>query len=209
VNLYETDEEKVEALKKWWKENGFSVVAGILIGLGGVFGWRFWVNYQDSRGQAASAAFEQLMASANAGKADIARSQAQAIQAQYGSTPYATLAALVRARVEMGTGNLPGAKAALEESIKEAPDSAIGQIATLRLARVLLASGDLAAAQALVEQHTGGGSFAGDFAAVEGDIAVAQGRTSEARKAYQAAIAAGAPDPELLRLKLENLPPAG
>jgi predicted negative regulator of RcsB-dependent stress response len=208
VNLYETDEEKVEALKKWWKENGLSVVAGVVIGLGAVFGWRFWISYQDSRGQAASAAFEQLLATVHAGKTDAARKQAKAIQADYGSTAYATLASLVRARVEVGTANGQGATAALEEAIKDAPDPALAEIATLRLARVLIASGDLAAAQELADRHGEGGSFAGDYAAVQGDIAVAQGRTAEARKAYDAAIAAGAADPELLQLKLENLPPA-
>jgi predicted negative regulator of RcsB-dependent stress response len=208
VNLYETDEEKVEALKKWWKENGLSVVAGVVIGLGAVFAWRFWVSYQDSRGQAASAAFEQLLASADAGKADAARKQAQAIQAQYKSTAYATLTALVRARVEARAGNTQGAKAALEEAMNGAPDPALAEVAALRLARVLIASGDLAAAQELVDRHGNAGSFAGDFAAVQGDVAAAQGRTAEARKAYQAAIAAGAADSELLQLKLENLVPA-
>lgn len=208
MDLYETDEEKVEALKKWWKENGLSVVAGVVIGLGAVFGWRQWVGYQDSRGQAASAAFEQLLASADAGKTDAARKQAKAIQAQYGSTAYATLASLVSARVEVGAGNTQGAKAALEEAMKGAPDPALADIAALRLARVLIASGDLAAAQDLVDQHGKASSFAGDFTAVQGDIAVAQGRTTDARRAYEAAIAAGAADPELLQLKLENLPPA-
>jgi predicted negative regulator of RcsB-dependent stress response len=208
VNLYETDEEKVEALKKWWKENGLSVVAGVVIGLGAVFGWRQWVGYQDSRGQAASAAFEQLLATVDAGKTEAARKQANAIQAEYGSTAYATLASLVRARVEVGAGDIQGAKAALQEAIKDPPDPALAEIAALRLARVFIASGDLAAAQDLVDQHGKAGSFAGDFAAVQGEIAAAQGRTAEARKAYQTAIAAGAADPELLQLKLENLPPA-
>ena len=41
MNAYETDEEKVEAIKGWWKENGISVVGGLALGLAAVFGWLF------------------------------------------------------------------------------------------------------------------------------------------------------------------------
>ena len=40
MNVYETDEEKVEAIKGWWKENGLSVAGGLAIGLAAVFGRR-------------------------------------------------------------------------------------------------------------------------------------------------------------------------
>jgi predicted negative regulator of RcsB-dependent stress response len=66
----------------------------------------------------------------------------------------------------------------------------------------------LAAATALIAKYDDGG-FSGAFAAVRGDIAQAQGRIADARAAYEKAIAAGAPSPELLRLKLDNLPPSG
>ncbi|MGA7978940.1 MAG: tetratricopeptide repeat protein [Chromatiaceae bacterium] len=209
MNVYETDDEKVEALKKWWKENGVSVVAGVVIGLGAVFGWRFWVSYQDTRAQAASAAFEQLMAAADAGNVEAARKHAETIEDHYGSTAYAALASLVRARVELGAGNSAGARAALRQAIEDAPDQGLAEIATLRLARVLVSSGDLSGARDLLSRYQNSGGFTGDFYSVQGDIAAAEGRPAEARKAYQEALAAGAADPELLQLKLENLPPAG
>ena len=30
---YETDDEKVEAIKKWWQDNGPSIAAGLVLGL--------------------------------------------------------------------------------------------------------------------------------------------------------------------------------
>jgi predicted negative regulator of RcsB-dependent stress response len=208
VSTYETDEEKVEAIKKWWKENGLSVVGGVVIGLGAIFGWRAWIGYQDSVGQQASAAFEQLLASANGEDTQSALKQSELIAKEFSSTVYATLAKLVQARVELEAGNLAGTRAALEQAIVESPDPGITRIAALRLARVLLADGDLAAASGLVTEHDDGGSFAGAFAAVRGDIAKAEGRTADAREAYEQAIAAGAANPEQLRLKLDNLSPA-
>jgi predicted negative regulator of RcsB-dependent stress response len=206
---YETDEEKVEAIKKWWKDNGTSVVAGVVIGLGAVFGWRAWVQHQDSVGQQASAAFEQLMASAESGNTESARTQADLLKEEFGGTPYAALASLLQARVDVEAGDPAAARAALEQAIETAADPAIASIAALRLVRLQIAAGELEAASATIERYDEGGTFAADFDALRGDLAAAAGRPAEAREAYTRAIAAGAANAELLRLKLENLPAAG
>jgi predicted negative regulator of RcsB-dependent stress response len=206
---YETDEEKVEAIKKWWKDNGTSVVVGVVIGLGAVFGWRAWVQHQDSVGQQASAAFEQLMASVQSGNAESARAQAALLGEEYDGTAYAALTALLQARVAVESGDPPAARAALEQAIETAADPAIAHIAALRLIRLQIAEGDLQAASAAIERYDDGGAFAADFDALRGDVAAAAGRTAEARDAYTRAIAAGVAYAELLRLKLDNLPPAG
>jgi len=31
LDVYSTEEEQVEAIKKWWNENGKSIIAGIII----------------------------------------------------------------------------------------------------------------------------------------------------------------------------------
>lgn len=206
---YETDEERAEALKKWWKENGFSIVAGVVIGLGAIFAWRAWNDYQSSVEQQASAAFEQLLVSADQGDAESTLAQSKLLAEEYSSTAYATLAALVEARVEIESDDLAAARSILEQAITISPDPGITSIAALRLARILIATGDLEAAASLVEEHDDNAGFTGAFAAVRGDIAQAQGRTADARAAYAEAIAAGAPAPDRLRLKLDNLPPAG
>jgi predicted negative regulator of RcsB-dependent stress response len=209
VSTYETDEEKVEAIKKWWKENGFSVIGGLVIGLGAIFGWRAWIDYRDSVGQQASAAFEQLLASIDASDSEAAAKQSELLAEEFSSTAYATLATLVQARVELEAENPAGARTALEQAIAKSPDPGLARIAALRLIRVLIAEGDTEKAASLAAKHDDSTSFAGAFAAVRGDIARAEGRTSDARSAYEQAIAEGAPNPERLRLKLDNLPPAG
>jgi predicted negative regulator of RcsB-dependent stress response len=209
VSTYETDEEKVEAIKKWWKENGLSVVGGAAIGLAAIFGWRAWINYQDSVGQQASAAFEQLLATADTNDTQSSIKQSQLLAEEFSSSIYKTLARLVEAKVELKAGNSAGARAALEQALAASAEPGIRRIAALRLARLLVAEGDLAAASALVAEHEDGGSFAGAFAALRGDIARAEGRTAEAREAYEQAIAAGAANPVQLQLKLDNMPPAG
>lgn len=205
---YETDEERVEAIKKWWKENGLSIVLGVGIGLGAIFGWRAWMDYQETVRQQASAAFERLLAEADAGDAQSARTQSELLREEFAATAYATLASLVRARIEVEAGNLAAAHTALEQVITGSPAPGVTRIAALRLARILIAKGDLEGAASLITQHDNGGGFGGAFGTLRGEIAEAQDRIADARAAYKQALATGAPSPDQVRMKLDNLPPA-
>ena len=206
---YETDDEKVEAIKKWWKENGMSVVIGLAVGLAAVYGWRAWTDYRNSVGSQASAAFEQLAASAEAGQLDSAAKQEEILSNRFGSTPYPSFGALVIAKARYDQGDAAGAITTLQQVIAKAPDPALARLAALRLARIQLAEGQLDAAAATVAAHDKTPAFAGDFAAVRGDIAAARGDHAGARREYERAIAAGTSLPQLIRLKLDNLPAAG
>jgi len=209
LNTYETDEEKVEAIKKWWKENGTSVLGGLVIGLAAVFGWRAWVDHQEGMSQQASAAFEQLLATVEMGNPEAARTQAALLLEKHGGTAYAALANLMLARVEITANQPAAARKALEQVIAQPPEPGLARVAALRLARLLLAQGDLEAAAAVIAQQDKGGPFGADFTALRGDLALAGGRLAEAREAYAQAIAQGAANNALLQLKIENLPPAG
>jgi predicted negative regulator of RcsB-dependent stress response len=202
----ETDEERIEAIKKWWKNNGISVVAGVVIGLGGVLGWRAWVGHQNSYAQRASIAFEQLQLTAESGDPESVAKQVEAIEDDFGGTPYAMFASLTAARVAVENGDLAAAAAALAGAVDQAPDPALQGLAALRLARVQLAQGDIAAATRTLEEHDSNGAFTGDFAALRGDIAAAEGRVDAARDAYQAALDSGAGNARLIELKLDDLP---
>ncbi len=204
----QTDDEKVEAIKKWWKDNGVSVVAGVAIGLGSVIGWRAWVNHENSVSQQASIAFEQVLASSAAGAGESAEKQAEILIDEYPGTPYAMFADLATAKVRVAAGDFAGAATALNSAIEQAPDPGLATLTALRLARVLIQSGEPDKAAALIDKHDDGGPFAPDFAALRGDIAAAQGNTDAARTAYREAIDGGAGNARLLELKLQDLPAA-
>ncbi len=209
MSAYETDEEKVESIKKWWKENGTSVLIGAAVGLAVVFGWRAWTDYRNGVAAQASAAFEQLLISAESGEPASVAKQAEIIGKDFGSTAYPALGALVAAKVLYESGDTAGAVTALKRVVDAAPDPALSRLAALRLARIQVAEGQLDAAAATISAHAKGAAFAGDFEAVRGDIAAARGDTAGARAAWEKALNAGAGLPELIRLKLENLPAAG
>jgi predicted negative regulator of RcsB-dependent stress response len=203
-----TDDEKVEAIKKWWKENGVAVIAGIGIGLLAVFGWRAWVNHQDQVGQRASLAFEQLLMAVDSGAQDSAVKQAEALVDEHGGTAYAALADLALARVRVEQDDLNGAADALRSAIKRAPEPSLATLAAFRLAQVLVASKAFDEAETVIEAHDQGEAFSADFAGLRGDIAAANGEIEEARAAYETAIAGNAGLSRLIELKLQDLPAA-
>ncbi|UCE90705.1 MAG: tetratricopeptide repeat protein, partial [Pseudomonadota bacterium] len=49
-----SEREQIEALKKWWNENGKSIVIGIAIGVAVVAGYRGWIAYRTDLAQDAS-----------------------------------------------------------------------------------------------------------------------------------------------------------
>ena len=61
MDEYLTDQQQAEKLQRWWKENGVFVIAGLVIGVGGLFGWRQWQDYKLEQAENASAVYEQLI----------------------------------------------------------------------------------------------------------------------------------------------------
>ena len=89
---YNNEDEQLEALKQWWKENGAAVITGIVLGAAALFGWRFWQDYQVEQAQAASAVYAEMRAAA--GDVDTLMAGAEMLRSDYARTPYAALAAL-------------------------------------------------------------------------------------------------------------------
>ena len=203
MKVYQTEEEQVEAIKKWWKENGFSVVAGLVIGLGVVFGWQGWNSYQERIGREASVAFYQLLNSADGRNAEVASKQAELLRKDYESSSYAVLAAMTDARLKLEQGDSKAAREQLEWAMQHTSDVSLKTLAQLNLARVLLSDGDLDGASRLATVETGG--FAGDFAELRGDIAAAKQELSAAREAYTLALTLNVGNPELVQMKLDDL----
>lgn len=206
MNTYLNEEEQVEALKKWWQENGKSVVGGVLLGLLIVGGWRGWQHYERGQGEAAAARYEQILATAEAGQAESAYSLAARLDAEFSGSPYTFLAALHVAKLKLAAGDKAGARGRLEWVRLHAEDPAIRQLATLRLARVLVDAGDLDDAQ-LILDGAPKDALAPELAEVRGDLARARGQVAAARAAYEEALR-GKANSALLRMKLDDLPAA-
>jgi predicted negative regulator of RcsB-dependent stress response len=210
VESYRTEEEQVEALKRWWKENGRSTLLGIALALGAGFGWRFYQDNQQQNAQNASLQFQQMLqalAAAETVGEGPAEEMARSIAATYAGSTYAKFAALHLARLAVEEGDLAAAEASLRDVLSDSrPGDELHQLATLRLARVLAAQGKDEAALEILQSADGG--FVASFAIARGDILLAAGRENEALVAYESAAATldpAAPMPRTLQDKIAYL----
>ena len=210
-----TDEEQLQILKNWWKENGRSLVLIVSLALIAYFGWGWWNTHQQRQGEAASAIYSELMetAASNLQEAlsDEKRSTAEflikQLQDEYGTSLYAVSASLLGAKLAVEQGDLPLAEKQLAIALKNA-DSDTKMIASLRLARVYLVQEKYADALALVED-VNDDSFAGLSAELKGDILTAKGELQQAQAAYQLALeklsADSGQQKRFIEIKLSNL----
>jgi predicted negative regulator of RcsB-dependent stress response len=189
MESYRTEEEQVEAMRRWWDENGRSILVAVVLALAAGFGWQGWQDMEQRRAENASHLYHVLLESLNAntvGEPDFsdARSKAEQIITEYGSTSYAQFAALHLAKLAAKRDDLAEAQTQLRWVLSKAPGkSDIAEIAQLRLARVLAASGETTQALDILAKGQGG-AFAASYAIARGDIYLQLDRADDARNAY-------------------------
>lgn len=209
MDVTRTEEEQIEALKKWWSDNGWALVGGVVIGLGAIFGWRGWQNHQALQAEAASDIYVDLVVEMREQRFEPARKFAEQLIQDYDSTSYALFATLMLAKIETEAGNTEAAIKHLQTVMNETGEDALKQIARVRLARLLLDSGKPDEALALLEASKPG-KFSVAYQELKGDIYIRLGRKDDAHAAYQTALAAvksNIKEGSLLQLKFDNSKP--
>lgn len=182
MDAYTTEQEQIDKIKKWWDENGKAVVLGLAIGIGGLFGYRYWESARVAEGQNASINYEHLLGVAPSGTSDEATATGDAIIAGYPKSTYARLSALVLAKLAVDSGDLTHAKERLQWVIDNSGDGKTKPIALARMAQILLAEGNVEEADTLIGQIDP--IHAEQFAELRGDILAAQGEPEKAREMY-------------------------
>ena len=212
-----TEEEQVEALRRWWAENGTSTVVVIMLAVAAVIGWRHWGNYREAEAGKASVIYQSMQdaveqAQTRPDNNDLltaVRSSAEQLIGDYGNTAYADYARLTLARLAVEEGDYASAATLLQDVIDAPETDTIRWVATLRLARLKVEMKDLDGASALVTTKVPE-AFAGQALELKGDILRARGDVDGARVAYEDAIELMPGDAykELVRMKLQDLAPA-
>ncbi|MEJ2360274.1 MAG: tetratricopeptide repeat protein [Gammaproteobacteria bacterium] len=202
-----TEEEQVEALKKWWRDNGTAIIIGIVVGLAVVIGVRYWFSYKETRALHASDAYNNFTAAI--AKKDKALSQKLAAEMldKYKGTSYAALTAMWLAKQDVTANKLPEAAKHLRWAVDHPGYKTISLIARDRLARVLVAENKLDEALKVLDAVKDQ-TFEPRFAMVKGDILSKQGKTVQAREAYQLALTdptLAGKERNLVQMKMDNL----
>ena len=206
-----SDLEREAQLRSFWRDNWLTLVGGVAIGLGAIAGWRYWQSHTRQQAEQAEAAYTRVVESLTANKRDDAATRAAALREANPSSPYADQADLAVARAAVDRREYDEAVKRLRAVIDGSRDAELRQVARIRLARVLIEQSKPDEALALLAPSEAG-AFAPHFHDIRGDALAAKGDTADARRAYDAALAADPEqkslDREYVTLKRDSLPPA-
>lgn len=210
MEAYRSEEEQVEALRRWWDENGRSTVVAVVLALAAGFGYQGWQEYRGGQRAQASDMYQAMIRSLGvSGSSDAATPAelAEQLKTAFPDSTYGQFAALHLAAFAVEDGNLDEAQAQLRWVLGKADrGSDTAQVAQLRLARVLASAGETEQALAILEDNDG--AYRASYALARGDILLGLGREEQARLAYSQALAeAGQVGANLasVRQKLQSL----
>jgi predicted negative regulator of RcsB-dependent stress response len=201
------EREQWEALKRWVRENGPAIVAGVAIAALGLGGYRWWQARQNAADLAAGAMYIQMENAFAQGNRTQAFIFLGDLERQYPSSPYADQAKLASARAFVEDGDLTRAADELRDVTLHSRDSVLRLIARQRLARVQIAQHQPSEAIATLN-GADPGALAPQYAEARGDAYYAMGDKSAALAQYRLARAtdtAGETNPGLLDLKISDV----
>ena len=200
IEISDSEEEQVDKLKKWWDSNGKQIIAGAVLGLAGIFGWNYYVDYQDSQALNARALYLSYASdSANVGAYD-------KLMKDHPSSSYADQATMLMAKYLFEAENYSLALDALKPLMSR-ENSVIASTAALRSASLYLELGQHQEALAVLNMDNAN-EFSGLFYNLTGDVYLDLGNYEEARNNYALAIeniTDNSSLSQLIQIKLDDL----
>lgn len=204
MEIYSSEEQQVEAIKRFWQDYGKAIVSGVVIGLAALYGFRFYQADQRSSAEQASTRYNELMQQREAGNSEDWLAQAQGFIAGSADTNYAVLAALIAAKEAVTAKNYPAATEQLNWVLTNSKTPALLAVTRIRLAKLQQEQGEYDAALATLNT-TMPDSFASMQAELKGDILQLSDKLPEAKAAYQQALTSAGQNQQLLQIKLDEL----
>jgi predicted negative regulator of RcsB-dependent stress response len=214
-----TDEQQLETLKHWWKENGMQLVLIVALSVGGWYAWQQWQGNKKVKAEMASLVYIEMMDLASqAPLSDLPDEQreamvekSQVLKNDYANTQYAHYAGLLLAKLAVAEKRLDDAGEELQTVIDNTKREELSYIAKMRLARLEMGRKNYPQALQLLEGDTPP-AILPSVAELRGDIYLFADDKPAARAAYQSALDALGSDDQrlraLLELKLNQVMPA-
>ncbi len=180
------EQEQIDEFKAWWKQYGKMLSTLVIGGIVLYASYQVWHYMQHQQAVSASTEYQALVTT-DAKDLKAIQEKSAGIMDKFSGTPYAARAALYAAKANYDAKDTKSAKAQLDWAIKNAKESAASTLASLQLANILIEEKDYEGALKLLNAPHDAG-FAGLFADLKGDVLSAQGKTSEAKTAYEDAL---------------------
>ena len=208
---YQTEEEQVESIKKWWRENSRAIIVGVTIGLVAIFSWQSWQDYTYQHAEEASDFYQQVIKLSTDNKGPEAIELINEIELNYNDTIYAALAGLQKAKLQLIDGQSAEATLTLENVFASSNNSSLAHIAHLRALKLKVGSGERETVITTVSQILEGelgvaaGSFTAQYHELHGDVYRLMGDLAKARVSYEQALLVAREKNQLTQLKLDDL----
>jgi len=207
VESLRTEEEQIEAIKAWFRENGSQLSIVFIIVLAFIVGWRYWNHHQTVKMENASLQYNLVLdALQSTTKDNDPDLQAKKLLEDYSKTPYAALTSLALAGNQAQKQDYAQALQHLNWVLLNSNDEVFRHIARLRIARIQLSQGQYdEALKALDVKETDG--FTTLYDELKGDIYFAMKQLDKAREAYEAALKSSPKDIQrpVLTIKSEDI----
>ena len=198
------EEQEINQLKDWWKENGKTIIVAFILGVGGMFGWRYWQAHQAEQIAQASAQYDALIYSAQQDEQAKKANIEQFVQAN-SKTAYAVFALLDEAKKAAEKQDFAAAEVNLNQALTQSQDEVLTSIVALRLSAVQFQLGQLDNALTTLNQVKGE-SFNARKSILTGDIQVAKGDKVAAKNSFEQAQQSGSQlEQQMAKMKLNNL----
>jgi predicted negative regulator of RcsB-dependent stress response len=203
---YLTDDEQLEAVKRAFTEYAPWILGGVVLGVGGWYGFQHYQSHKNEVAFRAADQFSQMTVALQMNDSKKSLALADALIKDFPNSPYADQAQLTIARIDVESGKSADAVVPLTQVMNNSKDTELKQIARLRLARVLIDQGKPDDAIKLLAAGTPG-SFAGRYHEVHGDALYSKKDIPGAIAEYNAALGAsdGGAEAAMLQLKLADL----
>lgn len=206
MQAYETEQEQIEAIKKWWKENGKVIVIGAILGFGSLIGYQKWQEGIKVGAEAASQEYNTLMVQLQQGEYQDVKDIGARVLTNFSDTSYAIMTALALAKVHVEEGNLASAKTYLQMAMDQDKLTEYQHVARLRMGRLLLAEEQAQQVLSLIGGVSASG-FAASYDELRGDAYAVLGDKDNARLSYESALDAMEEgiDQSELKIKIDDL----
>lgn len=211
-----TEQEQIESIKNWWRENGTQIlVVGCLLAVS-YFGYQWWQNSQETKLNEVSTAYEQYMEAMVEASSSLSASETQIktldyltdqLIEQHGGSHYALLASLNTAAFDVRRGEIDAAADRLQWAQDYAGAEADVMLVNYRYALVKAQQGHTDEALAMLNDSND--EFASIYAEARGDIQLSLGMAEAALADYEAALDLVSEDEpnraSSLQVKIDNL----
>ena len=204
MEVYSNENEQVDALRRFFANNGKALAVGVVLGIGALAGWRYWSGQEDTSAREVSAHYQQLTSALDGDKPQTL--EAVAKFANDNSNTYGALASLDLAKQYVDKNELAKAAAQLQSGIKQTQNANLQAVMNLRLARIKLQQKQADDALKTLDSVKGEG-WTAIVADIRGEALLSKGDKQGARDAWSKGIDSEASPAlkEMMQMKMNNL----